>query len=222
MNFYPDMFNEQVYWTSSNPAVANIYYQGYSQCEILCEKPGTTTITATTQSGLTTSCVITVIPRETIELNETKKVTLTEFFDSITMSFTPEESGYYTFYSISDLDTYGQIYEFYYSDDCGANKNFRITGYMYAGSTYNLEARLQNYSMGEFDVRIERLDVDTSNGDINFDGELNALDIAWMRKLMLDMIPLDSASRDIYDINFDGSLDIRDLVRLKTLVAKSN
>lgn len=222
VNFYPDMFNEQVYWTSSNPAVANIYYQGYSQCEILCEKPGTTTITATTQSGLTTSCVITVIPRETIELNETKKVTLTEFFDSITMSFTPEESGYYTFYSISDLDTYGQIYEFYYSDDCGANKNFRITGYMYAGSTYNLEARLQNYSMGEFDVRIERLDVDTSNGDINFDGELNALDIAWMRKLMLDMIPLDSASRDIYDINFDGSLDIRDLVRLKTLVAKSN
>ena len=93
---------------------------------------------------------------------------------------------------------------------------------MYAGRQYSLSVGLFGNTIGTVDVRLERLDVDTSNGDINFDGEVNALDIAWMRKLMLDIIPLDSASRDIYDINFDGSFDVRDLVRLKTLTAKSN
>ena len=220
--FNPISFSEKVYWTSSNPDVVEITSEEYSACQTYCKKVGTATITATSESGLTASCVITVINAEEIELNTTKKVKIFNSNDSAYFSFTPEESGYYTFYSISPYDTVGSIYNVENNDDCGTNKNFRVNGYMISGNTYLLEAGIYTGSANEFDVRLERLDVDTSNGDINFDGEVNALDIAWMRKLMLDIIPLDSASRDIYDINFDGSLDIRDLVRLKTLIAKSN
>ena len=109
-----------------------------------------------------------------------------------------------------------------FNDDCGTNKNFRVNAYLTADVKYTLSAKLYTNSIGDFDVRLERLDVDTSGGDIDFDGEVNALDLAWMRKLIFGIIPLDSASQDIYDINQDNSFDVRDLVRLKTLIAKNN
>ncbi len=220
--FNPTSFSERVYWTSSNPDIVEISSEEYSACQTYCKKVGTATITATSESGLTASCVITVINAEEIELNTTKRVKISYQDDSAYLSFTPEESGYYTFYSISPYDTVGSIYNVENNDDCGTNRNFRVSGYLMAGRTYSLEVSVYNGSTNEFDVRLERLDVDTSNGDINFDGEVNSLDLAWMRKLMLDIIPLDSASRDIYDINFDGSFDVRDLVRLKTLIAKNS
>lgn len=214
VEFFPGI-REEIFWSSSNPDIASVDEYG----NVNFNKEGTATITATSASGLTASCEVTVINIEEIKLNQTKRIRVSAAGESVRLSFTPEESGYYTFYSISSYDTYGWI-NMYNSDDCGTNKNFRITAYLNAGETYTVFASLYGNVTGEFDVRMERLDVDTSGGDIDFSGDVDALDLAWMRKLIFGIIPLDSASQDIYDINLDGSFDVRDLVRLKTILAK--
>ena len=74
--------------------------------------------------------------------------------------FIPGESGYYTFLSEGDVDTYGLLYnagksQINNDDDSNGNGNFKMTEYLYSGSTYYLGAKLYSDSYGSFTVRVE-------------------------------------------------------------------
>lgn len=76
--------------------------------------------------------------------------------------FTPEESGYYAYYSLAEEgDTYGNLSspdnpDYAYDDDSGDNTNFRIVCYLEAGVTYTLSARYYSYETGTFPVCIDQ------------------------------------------------------------------
>ena len=76
-------------------------------------------------------------------------------------SFTPDEDGYYAFYSNSNEDTYGYIRdenmnELVSDDDSGSGSNFKVKYQMIAGTTYILDARFYSNMTGSFDVAIEQ------------------------------------------------------------------
>lgn len=61
-------------------------------------------------------------------------------------TITPTESGYWTFTSVADKDTYGYLYDAYGNvvasdDDSGKGTNFLINCYLEAGETYVLQVR---------------------------------------------------------------------------------
>jgi len=82
-----------------------------------------------------------------------------------TYSFTPTESGNYSFYSTGYYDTYGYLFSdsgetLTSNDDGGDENNFKITYNLTAGKTYYLGAR--RYSMdanvATFDIIVEKVD----------------------------------------------------------------
>lgn len=93
-----------------------------------------------------------------IAVGETKTIDIIS--DEITyLKFIPSESGTYTFYSISDEDTYGYIFdetkeELSYNNNYMDN-DFYVSYYLEAGETYYLGARYYNESReGSFDVSL--------------------------------------------------------------------
>ena len=79
--------------------------------------------------------------------------------------FTPTVSGFYSFASYGDEDTYGSILdadgnELAYNDDGGDNMQFKVFCYLEAGTPYVLRARyLGAERTGSFPVRVDRLSV---------------------------------------------------------------
>ena len=66
-----------------------------------------------------------------------------------TITFIPEESGYYCFYSVCEDDTYATLYddsmvELSYSDDTEEGLDFYIKYYLFEGETYYLEFNAYN------------------------------------------------------------------------------
>ena len=65
-------------------------------------------------------------------------------------SFTPSETGLYDFFTTSDVDTYGQLFDSSFNlliadDDSGEENNFNITYNLTAGQTYYIRVRGLNY-----------------------------------------------------------------------------
>ncbi len=85
-------------------------------------------------------------------------------------SFVPAETGLYSFYSLSDNDTYGYILSaegdlIGENDDSGYvdGNNFSITAELAAGTTYLLKARFFNRTMeGSFTVKVSKTVTATS------------------------------------------------------------
>lgn len=77
-------------------------------------------------------------------------------------SFTPAETGEYDFYSLSDSDTYGYVYDSRMSklntdDDSGDSLNFMVTHRLTAGKTYYFGASyLTDDEVGSFPVKLSR------------------------------------------------------------------
>ena len=159
-SFTPEICQEEyVYWASSNTEIATVSHWG--AVELLAA--GTVVITATSENGLTDSITITVDNYPVIQENvQTEAVISQTGGRSCYFSFTPEESGYYAFYSISDTDTYGYILDanlnaLVSDDDSGSGGNFMAKYYLNAGQTYVLQARYFSSSKtGSFSVCIER------------------------------------------------------------------
>lgn len=102
-------------------------------------------------------------PAETeLTLDVPVTVTLTEPEEMAYFSFVPEETGYYQFYSISESNTYGYLYDEYGSsirsdDDSGVGQNFKIFYKLTAGVRYRYGARFSYYDgSGSFQVAIAR------------------------------------------------------------------
>lgn len=148
-------------WTSSDEKIATVSSYGRN-CDVYFHNTGTVTITADTGTGLTASCTFNVKEYEAIALEEVKTVRISPENRYEYYKFIPDEDGYYAFYSMADMDTYGYIYDRYFSeidydDDSGEGTNFRAKCYMTAGETYYLATRLYNTeNTGVFDVSIEK------------------------------------------------------------------
>lgn len=154
--------DQSMTWTSTDDTTVSVDQNG----EINLLKPGSATITVTTESGLTDSIVVTVKDFSDISVGSTNTVEITEKDPSISFKFTPTESGWYSFYSNSDSDTYCRLFnssgdELTNDDNSGENNNFRIDYQLEAGETYIFRC---SYSfsgvLGTYDVKLEKGDTD--------------------------------------------------------------
>lgn len=83
-----------------------------------------------------------------------------EAYETVWFSFTPEESGVYTFTALSDGDTYGVVY---YSSmswmtdnyDSGIGNNFQIFCDLTGGETYYLEVSFEYGEVGSFQALVD-------------------------------------------------------------------
>lgn len=92
--FYPmPAIPEKVTWTSSDLSVVEFNRANY----LWSHNPGTATVTATTASGLTSTCQVTVEPLPVLPLGE--EVPVVYDGETLRYTFTPETSGYYCFSS---------------------------------------------------------------------------------------------------------------------------
>ena len=152
---------EPITWTSSDPDVAEIGTGSNMNRVIDLLAPGTATITATTASGLTATCEVTVKDQQTIAPGETKNFTLEKDQQEVFL-FTPAESGrYIAYYPVSScfvdiyegtqLDASEQLYPDMWQDSA-----FKYQGHAFdaeAGKTYLIRA-VNNWSDAAIDCQL--------------------------------------------------------------------
>ena len=128
---------------SSDPTVAGVDENG----EVYLRKAGTATITIIADTGATAYVNVTVDTIDEITLNGSEDFTFAASGEEYYLKFTPTVSGWYNFYSISDIDTYAYLLntnfdELTENDDGGGTINsnndydFLIQYYYEAGTTY--------------------------------------------------------------------------------------
>lgn len=143
--------SEAVSWSSDDDSIAEVSDYG----TVTFKKVGTATITATTESGLTASVDVTVKDYEPLSAGDVKDVDITSPGGYEFYKITPDEDGAYVFQTVSDIDTYGELYDSKFNlitedDDGGKDNNFRIDTLLTGGKTYYLKARLFGNKTGSF------------------------------------------------------------------------
>ena len=132
--------NENITWQVADKTIAEIKYTPSGSCMISCLKAGTTTVTATSENGLTASCTLTVMSVPEMKVNGSHTVRLTESLRQAAVTFTPTESGSYTFTVSGNGITYAELYfEGHLTSSRGAseqNPNASLTYNLSAGSPY--------------------------------------------------------------------------------------
>lgn len=104
------------------------------------------------------------------------KIQLSEYYPVEYRSFTPEESGFYSLYSMDYTydDPFAYVYdedhnEIGFDDDSGFNSNFAYYAYMEKGKTYKFEiGAVRQHEETDFDVMITRVDnriIDIQSGE---------------------------------------------------------
>jgi len=76
--------------------------------------------------------------------------------------------------------------------------------------------------LGTFDTLDIITNTSTQLGDVNFDGELNVIDIVIMVNFILDVSEPSSEEFQVADINGDGSLDVLDVVSAVGIILGDN
>ncbi|MBQ6348862.1 MAG: leucine-rich repeat protein [Clostridia bacterium] len=100
-------------------------------------------------------------PVTALTVGEAASANIDEDFQIAYFSFTPAQTGYYSFESLADNDTYGHLYdenlqELAYNDDDGENGNFYIMRELTAGAIYHFGARYYGAYTGSFSVLLKR------------------------------------------------------------------
>ena len=104
--------------------------------------------------------VNTAVPGE-LTLGEKADVVITEGGQYMDFTFTPEESGLYAFYGVSNTSTKGELYNangnlLKSNTYSGAGSNFQITMELTAGEAYTLRAKFMSSSKtGTFQVAVK-------------------------------------------------------------------
>ena len=152
-----ETLSEEPVWTSGDPSVAQVSREGV----VTLVAPGTAVVAVSTPSGLYDTCRITV--RETYELTTGKAQSVpvdewTRYFE-----FTPEESGWYAFFSsgASGLDSCAELYdsqgtllEQAWEDETTGQVLLRYE--LTAGQCYQLQVRCGIYDQGgSYQLQVE-------------------------------------------------------------------
>ncbi len=145
-SFYYDIFPEGAYagditWTTSDPAVAEIYSEGTSYGEVLFKSVGTTTLTATPEYGTADTATLTVADVGDIALDAPTKADVSAY-SSASFRFTPEEDGTYVFYTVDSTSyttlcsIYGEDMEYITNETVYEYEDLYVTFSAEAGKTY--------------------------------------------------------------------------------------
>ena len=158
VTFLPEGCTEEtVNWVSADNTVATV------DCGFVSFiKPGTTVITATSESGLSDSCTVVVKDYSTITTGTKTSMEITASRDYDCLYFTPSTTGMYAFYSMSSSDPFGRIMSADYvdlatDDNSGSGDNFRVECQLTAGTTYILKSEFNGIETGKFDVIVTKI-----------------------------------------------------------------
>lgn len=202
---------EEVTWHSSNEAVATVDENG----EVMLVGPGNATITATSESGLTASCDMTVLKVETIICGQT--VSLTEEDDRVRFRFVPEEEGWYVFYSTDatgdpDCVVLEECMDLLDANGDGPDGlNFWVRVRLQAGKVYYLQVN----TGGSLNVHLEKEGPQEVNpylpGDVTGDGKVNVADVSKVYAYVRDSsLITDEYALACADVNGDGRINVAD------------
>lgn len=111
--FNPEFsIQENVTWSIDNTEVASLFHSDWENTFVHFDAPGTVTVTATSESGLTDSITFTVSEIDKLVLNNPVPTTLSKQYSKI-FSFIPTQTGWYSFSAGSDVggDVDWSIYE---------------------------------------------------------------------------------------------------------------
>ena len=149
---------EDVEWSTTDMGIASVSY-GY----VVLQSVGEATITATSENGLTATCAVTVKDFETIALNETKDVEITENNGRVYYRFTPATNGVYVFETsdnsrkymyaaVLDGEDFTELDSVNYN---ASNRNARVSHKLSAGTSYVFTAGFNDYyDTGSFKVTL--------------------------------------------------------------------
>jgi len=204
VNYLPEnAISEGITWESSDPEIVEIEYDGYDWAGIYFVSPGTATITATSENGLTDSITFTVLEPAEIQLDEEVVVSTDVDGGKALFCFVPEVTGTYVFYSYdNNFDTYGhlydaQMYQLASNDDGGEGSNFKVVYELTAGETYYFKSRplSENGATGVYAVQVNLLPAATSI-EIEVDGAASGY-AGEYRELNLNYLPENAAEEEI-------------------------
>ena len=202
---------EEVTWHSSNEAVATVDEYG----EVILVGTGNAIITATSKSGLTADCDLTVQEAETIVCGQ--PVSLSGEDDQARFRFMPEEEGWYIFYSTDatgdpDCVVLEETMDWLDANGDGPDGlNFRVRVHLRAGQVYYLQVN----TGGSLNVHLEKEGTQEADpylpGDVTGDGKVNVADTSKVyahirgSSLITDEYVLARA-----DVNGDGQINVAD------------
>lgn len=141
-----------------------------------------------------------------ITLGATKTVTISNGGDIALWSFTPEQDVNVWFYSASDKDTYGYLYDAQMEvkksdDDTGGNSQFKITYSLTGGSTYYFGAKFYSESTtGDITVTLEQAPTWEHSG-----GKITAYNGNDAEVIIPDELDGDAITTIGYDLFYDNS-----------------
>ncbi len=134
---------------SSDNNIVSVSKDEYGNVEFNLHAEGTATITATSESGLTCTCKVTVLVPESISLDEAKTVDLLEGQESVKFVFTTEETAEYVFYSTDESGAYVELsqerYGWLANNSGGGNgDNFKVAYELQQGEKYYYVCNMPN------------------------------------------------------------------------------
>ena len=145
--FAPEFsIRENVTWSVDNTEVASLFGSDWENTSVYFDAPGTVTVTATSESGLSDSITFTVASIPELVLNTPLAATLGKY--TSLFSFTPSQSGWYRFSEGSDLgsDVNRRVSEYDSMMDPEVDYGpGYVAAYLEAGKTYRLHLTLDDY-----------------------------------------------------------------------------
>lgn len=217
---------ENVEFTSSNPEVVRIEDDnGYAL------KAGTSTITATSENGLTNSVVLTVLDTPTVEAG-TEIVFTCDGYNTDYYRFVPTEDGMYGIYSYNNtyetdlmLSAFADDTFWVYGEET-PNGSERIQHEMTAGAEYLL--RIRSYDPQTFNVKIEKLVAAT---DVSINEESCTGPFGTIAAPIVSFTPanairedytLSVKDTDIASVNEDGTVSLHKIGTTEITVTTEN
>ena len=152
-------------WTSDNEDVATVVAYDYDNkyATVCAVSEGTATITVTAHNGISRSVKVNVVGRTKLSVSEELQFEITDPNGTAYAEFTPEESGQYRIYTVSDytvyidsfIDSNDSNYGAFYPEDGKTEISREIC--LSEGVTYNMDFRSYDGNSGKFKVGIERI-----------------------------------------------------------------
>ena len=170
---------------------------------------------------------------EPLLLGENTIVT-TEPYEEVYRPFTPQEDGFYVFFSVSEFDTIGFLYAsndpesaVAEDDDTGTEYNFSFHAKLTAGETYYLRTYFYDKKSGSFSVMIKQLPENACGDNLTwtFDGASGLLTIEGDGQMWeLSEMPWHSLLEEIRSVSLPDGLEritegaFRGCVKLQAVV----